>query len=400
MRGKPEGVAWAVLWTAFAIFCILVVAVPWSVRSYLINASNACEAEVEALVGTVVVEIPGSGTAKPVVKGERVQVPEGSVIIVDETSEAAVTFFDHSSMRLFPDTRITLEEMRAPRFEFSSNPARIVLYENGGRIGIGRALLYDSSLHFEVRSLQATMVLMEDGSYRVEVSNDRSEIIVTRGEATVTAMGSEVKLKQRQRTIVNIGEAPMSPMPAAKDLVTNGAFRQPLEVGWNAFNDQGLDGGEIDGQVMLVWEEGHRAVRFVRTGGDGNHCETAIEQEISSALPDPPISVKVRAMVKVQYQSLSGGGYLSSEYPLMIRLRYRDAYDSEAEWVHGFYYQNVTNNPTAYGQRIQSGRWYIYESENLLEVMPITPTRIESIRVYASGWDYDSMIAEISLIVE
>ena len=400
MKSNPERLAWAVLLTAFALFCILVVVVPWGVRSYLMNATNTYDAEVEALVGTVVVDIPGNVTAKPVVKGERMAVPEGSVIIVDETSEAAVTFFDHSSMRLFPDTRITLEEMRSPKFGFSPNPGRIVLYENGGRIGVGRAISRDVPLHFEVRSLQARTMLAEDGSYRVEVSNDQSEIIVTRGEASVTAMGSEVRLEQRQRTIVTIGEAPMPPMPAAKDLIRNGAFSEPLETGWNAYNDQGLDGGEIDGQVMLVWEEGRRAVRFVRTGGDGDHCETAIEQVINSALPDPPISVKVRVMVKLQYQSLSGGGYLSSEYPLMILLRYRDAYSSEAEWVHGFYYQNVTNNPTTYGQIIPRERWYMYESENLLDVMPITPSRIESIQVYASGWDYDSLISEINLIVE
>jgi len=400
MQSNPERLAWAVLLTAFAVFCILAVVVPWGVHAYLMNATNTYDAEVEALVGTVVVDIPGNVTAKPVARGERVAVPEGSIIIVDETSEAAVTFFDHSSMRLFPDTHITLEEMRSPKFGFSPNPGRIVLYENGGRIGVGRAISHDAPLHFEVRSLQARTVLAEDGSYRVEVSNDQSEIIVTRGEASVTAMGSEVRLEQRQRTIVTIGEAPMPAMPAAKDLIQNGAFSEPLETGWNAYNDQGLDGGEIDGQVMLVWEEGRRAVRFVRTGGDGDHCETAIEQVINSALPDPPISVKVRVMVKLRYQSLSGGGYLSSEYPLMIRLRYRDAYNSEAEWVHGFYYQNVTNNPTTYGQMILRGRWYMYESENLLNVMPITPSRIESIQVYASGWDYDSLISEINLIVE
>jgi len=400
MQAKPERLAWAVLWTAFVIFCVLAVAVPWSIRRYLVNATDPRDAEVEALVGTVVVQIPGNATAKPVVKGERIRIPEGSVIIADETAEASVTFFDYSTMRLFPDTRITLVEMRSPKYRFSSRPSRIVLYENGGLISVGRALSSNTPLHFEIRSLQGSMVLTEDGSYRIEVSNDKSEITVTRGEALVTAMGKATKLRQRQRTIVNIGEAPMSPMPAAKDLITNGAFDQPLDVGWNIYNDQGLDGGDVDGRAELVWDEGRRAVRFVRSGGDGNHCETVIEQDIDSALPDPPMSIKIRAMVKLRYQSLSGGGYLSSEYPLMIRLRYRDAYDSEAEWVHGFYYQNAANNPTTYGQLIPNGRWYMYESENLLDVMPITPSRIVSIRIYASGWDYDSLISEIGLVVE
>jgi len=400
MTQNPEKFAWAVLWTAFFIFCVLAVGIPWSARAYLTSASNSHEAEVEALVGTVVVEIPGSVAAKPVVKGERIPVPEGTAIIVDETSEASVTFFDHSSIRLFPGTWITLEEMRSPRYSLSSKPSRIVLYDNGGRIGVGRALSVDGPLHFEVRSLHAATVLMEDGSYRIEVSNDQSEIIVTRGEAHVTAMGQDVTVEQRQRTMVSIGEPPMAPVPAAKDFVENGAFSKPLSTGWNTYNDQGLDGGDIDGRVRLVSEEGHRAVQFLRKGGGGDHCETGIVQEIDSPLPDPAISIRVRAQVMLRHQSLSGGGYLSSEYPLMIRLKYLDAYDSEAEWVQGFYYQNVANNPTARGQLIQSGRWYIYESANLLDVMPIMPSKIVSIQVYASGWDYESLISELSVIVE
>jgi hypothetical protein len=400
MKGKPERVAWAIITTAFLVFCSLAVAVPWGVRSYLLNASDAFEARVEALVGTVVVETPGSGTAKPVPKGRSLSASEGSVIIVDETSEAAISFFDHSEMRLFSGTRITLDEMRAPRFGFSSQRGRIAISENGGRIRVGTALSSDVPVDFVVRSLQATTELREDGSYSIEVSNDKSEIVVTRGEAQVTAMDQAVKLKQRERTVVGIGQAPEAPMPAAKDLVVNGAFNEPLGVGWTWYNDQGLDGGEVDGEVLPVLEESRRAVRFLRSGGHGNHCETVIRQEIDRLLADPLIMVKVRTTVKLLYQSLSGGGYLSSEYPLMIRLVYRDAYDSEAEWVHGFYYQNADSNPTTYGELIQQDRWYIYESENLLEVMPIIPSRIVSIEVYASGWDYDSMVSEISLIVE
>ena len=36
----------------------------------------------------------------------------------------------------------------------------------------------------------------------------------------------------------------------------------------------------------------------------------------------------------------------------MIRLTYRDQYDSEAEWIQGFYYQNADGNPTTYGMQI------------------------------------------------
>jgi len=258
-----------------------------------------------------------------------------------------------------------------------------------------------------VESLQTHTLLAEDGGYTLEVSNERTEVIVQRGTAEVTAISpavptdeATVTLGSRQRTVVEIGKPPLAPLKAERDLVTNGDFRAPLDTGWEVFNDQGGDGGEIDGTVSLVLDEGRRAVRFYRTGGENNHCETIIKQDINRDLPDPLTTLKVRATIKLVNQSLSGGGYLSSEYPLMIRIKYRDVYLSETEWTHGFYYQNLSNNPTMNGQEIPQGKWYFYESENLLDVLPITPRRIVWLRVYASGWSYESLVSEISLIVE
>ena len=84
----------------------------------------------------------------------------------------------------------------------------------------------------------------------------------------------------------------------------------------------------------------------------------------------------------------------------MIRVTYRDVYDSEAEWIQGFYYQNARGDPTTYGLQIPHDSWYLFESDNLLENLPIRPYRIMRVRVYASGWDYDSLISDLNLIVE
>ena len=203
-----------------------------------------------------------------------------------------------------------------------------------------------------------------------------------------------------QRTQIDLGQPPQPVTGAERDLLANGSFRDTLSEGWRVFNDQGTDGGNVDGRVETVVDEGRPAVRFVRNGGQGNHCETVLEQTINRQLSEPITSLKVRAWVKVRYQSLSGGGYLSSEYPLMIRIQYRDAYDSETEWIQGFYYQNVAGTPTTYGQEIPRDRWYPFESENLLDKLSIKPYKIISVRVYASGWDYDSLISDVHLVVE
>jgi len=327
-------------------------------------------------------------------------VPEGTVIHVDETSEAVVAFFDHSFMRLFSGSSIRVERSRSPRYAPSPLPNSVHLNLSGGRFRIGTAMSLDAPLDFKVATLHAVALLEADGDYAVEASNDRSEISTYRGHAQVLAAGKKVELGARERTEVEFGEPPDPPVGVARNLVVNGGFREPLSDGWRVFNEQGTDGGDVDGRIEVVVDEGRRAVKLSRTGGQGNHCETVLEQTIDRRLPDPVSSLVVRATAKVRYQSLSGGGYLSSEYPLMIRLSYRDVYDSEAEWIQGFYYQNLSGNPTTYGLQFPRDMWLLFESDNLLESLPVRPFKIMRLRVYASGWDYESVISDISLVVE
>ena len=402
MGRNPEGLAWSILVAAFAIFCLLLGAIPLGGRYYLRNATGNKEAELETLKGTVIVEDRRGGAEKPVRKAEGITIPQGASIHVDETARANLSFFDESFVVLYPSTRISVEEMYGPRYSMGVKPRTIVLNHRGGGIRIDTALSLDPPLHFEVRALHlgCTVLLQDDGSYTIQVSNDAAEVIVHRGTAFVSAQGSTVALKPRERTKVLVGERPQDPVPAARDIVVNGDFRFPLEVGWRVFNDQGADGGTVDGKAILTQSGGRRAVHFTRTGGQFNHCQTILEQDLNYEMAEPPSLIHVRAVIKVQYQSLSGGGYQSSEYPLMIRLTYQDEYGSQNDWVQGFYYQNVDNNPVMFGQEVPMDKWYLFESENLLPAFPIVPARLVRLRVYASGWNYDSMVSEVNVIVE
>jgi hypothetical protein len=400
MTRSPERLAWLVLILAFSLFCFIIVAVPLGARYYLYQAQREQKATVEALAGTIVVEPAVGRGPTPLSKGQSMAVSEGTLLRADERSEAVVTFFDHSSMRVFAGSTVRLDRLRAPRFARGRTPNAIHINLLGGRVHIGTALSFDSSLDLVIHTLHARARLDADGSYTVEANNEASDFTSYRGHATVTAGGQHVDLATRQRTHVALNQAPEAPTGVTRDLVQNADFRQPLNQGWRVFNDQGNDGGDVDGRAEVVVDGGRRAVRFVRTGGEGNHCETILEQAIDKELSDPVTSMSVRATVKVRHQSLSGGGYLSSEYPLMIRVTYRDVYDSEAEWVQGFYYQNVSGTPTTFGLEIPQDRWYLYESRNLLEELPIRPYRIIKIRVYAAGWDYESLISDVNIIVE
>jgi hypothetical protein len=400
MRRNPQRLAWIVLLLAFAGFCLIVVGVPLGAKRYVQVAQKGQDILVESLAGTVLVTLPISSGPVPLSRGENMSVPEGTTVRVDDTSEAVLTFFDHSTMHLYPGSTVRLITSRAPRYRSGLRPNTVALELSGGRAYVGTALSLDYPLDFVVDTVQAQMRLGADGSYAIEARNDLAAVSAYRGSAEVATAQGSVTLNAREHTEVALGQAPAAVTGVAQELIVNGEFREPLSETWRFFNDQGADGGDVDGRSEVVVDEGRRAIKLYRTGGQGNHCETVLEQSIDQKLSDPISSLIVRATVKVRYQSLSGGGYLSSEYPLMIRIRYRDAYDSEAEWVQGFYIQNVDGSPTTDGLQIPDDRWYPYESENLLDSLPIRPYRIISVRVYASGWDYESLIGEISLTAE
>jgi len=75
-------------------------------------------------------------------------------------------------------------------------------------------------------------------------------------------------------------------------------------------------------------------------------------------------------------------------------------YGSEGEWVHGFYIQNTTNNPTLNGEQVTPDVWIPFESGNLFEKSDPRPFYITSLQIYASGWDYNATITAVRLIVE
>jgi hypothetical protein len=188
-------------------------------------------------------------------------------------------------------------------------------------------------------------------------------------------------------------------MPAARDLLYNGDFKSELNK-WSVYNEQGVDAGVVNGSAEIVQSGDRSAVRLARMGEDGNHCETGIVQEINRDVRDFT-SMRFHADVQLLYQSLSGGGYMSSEFPVIVRIDYKDIYGIDRFWTHGFFYQNDSAFPVQNGDQIPRYKWYPYESGDLMKDLgDIRPSWINSMRIYASGWNYQSMVAEVGLIVE
>ena len=103
--------------------------------------------------------------------------------------------------------------------------------------------------------------------------------------------------------------------------------------------------------------------------------------------------------VKLRQQSLSGGGYVGTEYPVQVRLTYRSA-NTETPVVWGFYYQNLDNNRVDSGTLVPQDTWLHHAVPvNLMTLFP-PPQRLLSLQVSASGHDYDSFVTNVSLTAQ
>lgn len=403
MIGKnPERVAWMVIFGAFAVFLVLCAAVPVSARSYLLYSTSPKPATLEVIGGTPRVQERGS--AAPIAVTKSLQLSEGSTIETDGNSRGILTFLDSSTLTLFPNTQLTLREMRVATFGWGAAPITLVVEQTRGRIRVGAAqLILPGESVARVRALQVqtpqTIASLTEGSYSVEVTAEGTQVTVRDGSATVIAQERSVTIGRGQRTVVRPGEPPLPSMPSAQDLIVNGDFKDPRPRGWNDWIEFPSTLGAPTGSISTPTIDNRQALRIQRSGSNQTSVITGVVQQFNKEVSDYR-SLRLFADIRLHLQSLSGGGMLSSEYPLILRLKYRDVYGSEAEWVHGFYYQNVTNNPTNNGEQVPVDVWVPFETGNLFETLEPRPFSITTLQIYASGWDYDSYVSSVRLIVE
>ncbi len=410
---NPERVAWLVILGAFSVCLALAIAGPLTARYFLLYSMEARTSLVQAISpnqdgGGTVSYTPPNATQPIAVKSDPAPFAEGGVIETDQASRAFITFFDGSTAQVSPGSELIITQMRRPRFGWSPLPNVIQINQVQGLVIYGALSAFAHPGNPEGRAVHFTIhtpnfdVTLTDGSYSIEVTESGSQVLVREGSAVVHSPQGEhqVVIGQGQRLQAENGQPlPVNPIPAAQDIIVSGDFSSDvLAPTWQPYTDPNYDTGGVKGSVLVVTMGDRRALQILRTGAK-NSTVTGIRQQI-----DRDVSyfrtLVFSADVRLHYQSLSGGGYLSTEYPLLIRLKYRDVDGNEWEEWRGFYYQNDDQNPTNNGERIPQDTWVPYETGNLFTLLEHRPFRIISLAIYASGWDYESYIANAKLTVE
>ncbi|MBA3531483.1 MAG: FecR domain-containing protein [Ardenticatenales bacterium] len=411
-----EQLAWVILLASFTLCVLFSILVPLGGNWYLHYASISQVAEVQGTSGTTLTKLPSRSDPIAIVGGSsKEDVIEGSFLTTDASSQALIVFFDGSAVTIFPNSKVTLSEMRRPRFGQSDQPNRIVLEVELGRVRVQLASATNRALHFEVQTPQSPGphggILLEPASYAsyaIEASNEVTHISVRSGRAEVRGQtGHTITLEPNERAEIPLGAAANGPLPAKRNLLVNSNFRNPemafpishgmLVAGWLAESDQGGDGASVDGTVDVVTTGATRAIHFVRRGSNNNHGETAVFQQLDKLVGDY-LSLTLRFRVRIVEQSLGGGGEQSSEYPMIVRVDYKDNDGNDRYWTQGFYYRNEAGYNIMNGTSIPRDTWFTFEA-NLKEVLDDLHL-LKSIEFYSSGWDWNVYISEVELIAE
>jgi hypothetical protein len=409
-----ERTAWIVLLLSFTLCMLLTGAVVIGTPQYLTNARVPNSARVQAATvfraggSTIRARLCGA-TQTIAITPEGQLLPECSSIETDPSSKAFITFFDGSTATLSNDTAMVLREMQTPRFAWGTGPNIITIEQSRGsaRYGSAPPISRENSparqLEFTIKTPHL-IARLATGSYSIEVDSTGTQISVREGQASVTTLdGTSGQTVGQGSSLTAVQGRPLpTPNSASRNLIRDGDLTDStLEPAWEIVHDQGGDGGNVDGTVLLQSLGERRAVQIQRTNSENNSAITGIQQQLDKDVSDYRY-LSIKADVRLHDQTLPGGGYLSSEYPLIIQLRYRDANGDEFEYLRGFYYQNDANppNPTKNGDQVPRDVWVPFETGNLLASLKPRPFRVLSVRVYASGWDYTSYVSGLQLIVE
>lgn len=380
---------------------------------------------------------------------------EGDTVRIASTAGygqvASIRLFEDSQLDLWAGAEVTLATLRTSRWH--SDTLDVVLDQAGGyvRYDIKPNLPYTQQT-YTVRVGDATVALAPGGSYSVEMRAGRAverpdggntlaaDVAVRSGSATVYgADGSVVELRPRERVAVDAAGNPALAVPARWELVRDGGFSQFSEVEYNNTTSENptlprSDSWRVYGVPPLPLEQQgffrlsqicrppitnnscapadrRTAAWFYRAGDQTTGFTTGAEQKLGPDGQGIDISefrsLRLNFWARVLHQSLEDAGDRGSECPVMLRLvvKRTSPADPEEQRVVCVYYDadgvpTSVEEPGVKYEAVDLAAWTPFSYDlRAAEWLP-DYRYLQSIQIYANGHDYDSRVADVSIVGE
>ena len=383
---------WAAVWIAFAIWLgLIAVAGSWVV-SFLQSAVVPAPSTLEAVSGVVLYREADQRNEASAQEG--VQLFEGDEIATSFGSRAVVSVLGGSTVELFPGTRLRVDAARVGRFNPGATQARLALSGGTLRLSVHEAArLQDIQI-----AVPHGVVAFAPGEYTVRGSAEATRVSVWFGRASLLAGIPKSEAHEGSKLILTpSGHAEV--VHVLENVVRNGHFTDQMQD-WEQWEDLEQGRPDVRGQmevVSLSGSGGGKALRIRRNSARDAHNETGLRQRLDRDVGGAR-ALRIEARLRVDDASLSGGGYLGSEYPIMLRVRLRDSRGGDVVWTQGFYYANPENRPVPIGMRVPRSEWVTFSTDLLQSVNQ--PATVESLEVFGAGHTFDALVSDVRLLVD
>lgn len=349
---------------------------------------------------------------------------EGDTLKTEDGTRVFLTLWDGSStVEVFERAQLKITELRTT--QYMSRAGLFSMEQTRGLVRVGLAPGDYSRSRFQVVAGDTTVVMKEGGqrtgggSFLVEVKTgaDGESVAAVRasvrrgvGAVRVAGTDAEVRLGANEQTTVPAGGVPGPPTPARRDLVANGLF-VPSSDGlgngegrfahWQKISTPGQAGGGF-GQLRPVTEtiDGQpvSALEVSRSLDSTDPANTGLRQPLDVSVAYL-VALELTADVKVLEQNLPAGGQAGSEYPIIVRINYRDIASEAQHVIWGF---SLGPDPPGVkpaagrAELVPAGEWSRLRID--LRTLTPQPVQLDSIEVYASGHGYRARITNVAII--
>lgn len=388
-------VTWAAVAVAIAIWLVLTLAGARWAASSLYQWTAAAPTVVERL-GGVALYREADGRAE-VSAREGMLVFDGDELATSFGSLATLRTFDGALIDLYPNARLRVDAAGIGRVNRDATRLTMTLVGGAARLSIPH--MADKRHTVNVASPHGAAAFVP-GEYTLRVGPDGTRISVWEGRIAAAVGGEIVEINPGQKIILWADRSQYTVTDVLENVLPNSDFAQGAER-WEGWEEREQGRADVPGRWEIVAPSGPgapaHALRVWRTSQVDAHNETGLRQGLGRDVSGAR-QISIRGSVKIDGASLSGGGYLGSEYPIMVRVRFRDSRGVEQAWTQGFYYANPENRPTPIGVRVERGVWTPFEADLTGLFGPMSA--IETLEAFGSGHTFDASIGAIALLVD
>lgn len=390
---EARRLAWRVLGAAFGAWLLLVAGAAYGLVLWFQQSTVQADATLHIAQGIVLFQERDAARLLNARDGMRFH--EGDTLEVKDNSLARLEIPGHATLHLSPGTRLVLAELSAGRF--NATAGKLAFQQPAGSV---RAEVRDSGPAPLALETPYGTAALKAGDYVVAVEGTRAQVLVRDGAAAISVYADVLPLQTGERALLAVDAPAEGPFQGAANLLHNGDFAAGL-ADWEPRDTQEANRPDRRGQRQLVREviddAEWPALRINRASAFQTHNETGLVQQLNADVAVYP-RLRLSARVKVRAASLSGGGYLGTEYPLMLRLRYRDAVGNGQIWYRGYYYENPELRPVDRGETVPRDAWTRVEID--LTQLPERPVFLYALEVVGAGHDFDALITDLQLVAD